>query len=54
MPVRDPNSLGPLSGRFLGNPLELAAALERESLQAQLGLVGGAGAGAVTRVAGQR
>lgn len=45
MPVDSSDSLGPLSGRFLGNPLELAEALERESLQAQLQPVGSVAVG---------
>ncbi|CAM9359792.1 unnamed protein product [Choristocarpus tenellus] len=39
VPVPSPYSLGPLSGRFLGNPIALAKALQKESPQAQLGPV---------------
>jgi 2,3-bisphosphoglycerate-dependent phosphoglycerate mutase len=36
-PVPSPLSLGPLSGRFLGSPLQIAKKLREETTQAQLG-----------------
>lgn len=50
VPVSSSNSLGPLSGQFLGNPIEVGEALARESLKSQLGTFGsvsdGGGVGA--------
>lgn len=38
IPVDNPGSNAPLSGRFLGSALELAEAFDGESVQAQLGI----------------
>lgn len=55
VPVSTPGSLGPLRGRFLCNPVDLARALQQESIAAQLGPMAGTGSvahgeGAIERV----